>query len=280
MNPTDKYNARVQKSNSLLCVGLDADFKKLPERFQTMANPQFEFNKYIIEQTHQYVSAYKPNSAFYEARGEQGIAELKMTIDYLNQNHPDIFTILDAKRADIGNTNNGYMEFAYDYLGFDALTVNPYMGGEAIAPILDRSDKTAIILCRTSNPGSKDFQDLEVQSPSEQSPSSRLGTSVPLPLWQYVAEKVSQEWNTNNNCMMVVGATYPEEMQKIREIAGDMTFLVPGIGAQGGDIKSVLGAGLNSQKSGLILSASRSVIFANDPAMEAGRLRDEINSYK
>ncbi|MDQ5954536.1 MAG: orotidine-5-phosphate decarboxylase [Patescibacteria group bacterium] len=260
----DKYNKRAKEINSLLCVGLDADFEKIPKRFLDMEFPQFEFNKWIIEETHEYVSAYKPNSAFYEARGDQGIKELKMTMDYLISKHPDIFTILDAKRADIGNTNNGYVDFAYEHLGADAITLHPYLGGEALMPFLDRKDKVSIILCRTSNSGSGEIQDLKVDGKM---------------LWQIVAEKVSKEWNKNNNCMLVVGATYPEEMKKIRSLVGDMTFLVPGIGAQGGDLKSVLEAGLNSQGLGLIISSSRGIIFSPNPKEEAQKICEEIRNY-
>jgi len=264
MNPIEKYNQRAKNINSLLCVGLDADMGKIPERFQKMEFPQFEFNKWIISETHEYAAAYKPNSAFYEARGDAGMKELKMTMDYLIKNHPDIFTILDAKRADIGNTNNGYVSSIFDWLGFDAVTLHPYLGKEALLPFLDRADKTSIILCRTSNPGAPEFQDLKVDG---------------LPIWQVVAEKVSKDWNKNKNCMLVVGATYPEEMKKIRSLVGDMTFLVPGIGAQGGDLKSVMESGLNSDGLGLIINSARGIIFSADPKKEAGRLCEEIRGY-
>ena len=260
----DRYNERARNINSLLCVGLDSDIKKIPKKFLDMKFPQFEFNKYIIEETHEFTAAYKPNVAFYEARGDQGIKELKMTIDYLEEFYPDIFTILDAKRGDIGNTNNGYVEFIYDWLGFDAVTLYPYLGKEAMQPFLDRRDKGAIFLCRTSNPGAKDFQDLEV-----------LGTS----LWQIVSEKISKDWNKNNNCMLVVGATYPAEMKKIRELVGDMTFLVPGVGAQGGSVKEVMEAGKNSEGLGLIINSSRGIIFSENPKEEARKLRDEIVKF-
>ncbi len=260
----NKYDTRAKEINSLLCVGLDSDFAKLPEKFKAMEFPQFEFNKWIIDQTAEYTASFKANSAFYEARGDQGLRELKMTIDYINQNHPTIFTILDAKRADIGNTNNGYIQFAYEYLSFDSVTLHPYLGREAIDPFLYRTDKTSIILCRTSNPGARDFQDLIVD-----------GKMV----YEIVAEKVSTEWNTNNNCMLVVGATYPEEMKKIRSIVGDMTFLVPGIGAQGGSVEDVVKAGLNTKGLGLIIHSARGIIFAEDPKMEALKLRDEIRKY-
>ena len=271
MNIIDKYNQRAKKINSLLCVGLDSDLKKIPERFLKKKFPQFEFNKWIIEETHEYAAAYKPNSAFYEAQGDKGMKELKMTMDYLLKNHPDIFTILDAKRADIGNTNNGYVSSIFDWLGFDAVTLHPYLGKEALQPFLDRKDKGSIILCRTSNPGASELQDLSVKHPM---------FDKRVPLWQVVAEKVSKDWNKNKNCLLVVGATYPKEMKKIRALVGEMTFLVPGIGAQGGDLQATLKAGLNKQGLGLIINSSRGIIFSDDPKSEAKKLRDEIRKYK
>ncbi|PIZ85907.1 orotidine-5'-phosphate decarboxylase [Candidatus Nomurabacteria bacterium CG_4_9_14_0_2_um_filter_32_10] len=261
----DKYNKRVKKVDSLLCVGLDSDFKRIPKRFLNMKFPQFEFNKWIIKETHEYVSAYKSNSAFYEARGDKGIRELKMTIDYLIDKYPDIFMILDAKRADIGNTNNGYVDFIFDWLNFDAVTLHPYLGVEALQPFLDRADKGCIILCRTSNLGAGEFQNLEIGN---------------KPLWQIVAEKVSGDWNKNENCMLVVGATYPKEMQKIRSLVGNMIILVPGIGAQGGSVKEVMNAGLDSDGLGLIINSSRGIIFSDNPREEAKKLCEEIRKYK
>ncbi len=272
MNILDKYNQRAKKIDSLLCVGLDADFDKIPKTFLKKKFPQFEFNKWIIEETQEYAVAFKANSAFYEARGDKGIKELKMTMDYLRKNHPDIFLICDCKRADIGNTNNGYVLSIFDWLNFDAITLHPYLGKEALLPFLDRKDKGCIILCRTSNPGAGELQDLKVKGPRHGGASK--------PIWQIVAEKVSKNWNKNNNCLLVVGATYPREMKKIRSITGEMTFLVPGIGAQGGDLKETLKAGLNSQGLGLIINSSRDVIFSNNPKIEAQKLRDEIRKYK
>jgi orotidine-5'-phosphate decarboxylase len=265
MNPIDKYNQRARKINSLLCVGLDSDFAKIPERFKQMEFPQFEFNKWIIEETHEYAAAFKPNSAFYEARGDKGLRELKMTMEYLIKNHLDIFTILDAKRGDIGNTNNGYITAIFDWLGFDAITLHPYFGSESLRPFLDRSDKISIILCKSSNPGSGELQDLK--SDGEM-------------IWQILAQKVVKEWNKNNNCMLMVGATYPEEMKKVRKIAGEMTFLVPGIGAQGGDLQAVMKAGLNSENLGLIINSSRGIIFSADPKQEARKLYEEIAKHR
>jgi orotidine 5'-phosphate decarboxylase subfamily 2 len=261
----DKYNQRVDKVNSLVCVGLDSDFEKIPDRFKNLEHPQFEFNKWIIGQTAEFAAAFKFNIAFYEARGDAGIRELKMTMEYLQKNYADIFTICDAKRADIGNTNNGYVTAVFDWLGFDAVTLHPYLGKEALKPFLDRADKGCIILCRTSNPGAGELQDLEIE-----------GKTV----WQIVAEKVTKEWNYNHNCMLVAGATYPEEMKIIRSAVKDLTLLVPGIGAQGGDIKATVEAGLDDNKRGLIINSSRGIIFAENPGEEAKKLRDEINLYR
>src|SRR3989338_10257606 len=226
----DKYNKRAKEINSLLCVGLDPDFNKLPEKFKSLPHPQFEFNKYIIEETHEYASAYKLNMSIYEDREGKGLSEMKMTISYLQKNYSDIFTICDAKRGDIGPYNKGYVNSAFDVMGFDSMTLHHYLGKESLKPFLDRKDKGCVIVCHTSNPGAGEFQDLIVDG---------------MPLWQKVAQKVSKEWNINSNCLLVVGATYPEEMKKIRSLVGDMTFLVPGIGAQGGSVEEVMKAGLN-----------------------------------
>ncbi|OGL31294.1 orotidine 5'-phosphate decarboxylase [Candidatus Saccharibacteria bacterium RIFCSPHIGHO2_12_FULL_41_12] len=261
----DKYNQRVDAINSLLCVGLDPDFDKLPTKFKQKKFPQFEFNRWIIEQTAEYAAAFKPNIAFYEARGEQGIHELKMTMDFLIEQYPDIFTSCDAKRADIGNTNNGYAKFIFDWLGFDSITLHPYLGSEALKPFLDRKDKVSIILCRTSNSGAGEFQDLVVDGQT---------------IWEIVAEKVANEWNKNSNCMLVVGATYPEEMKRIREITPGVTFLVPGVGAQGGDVGDAVRSGLDKSGKGLMINSARGIIFSEDPAKAAKALRDEINQYR
>src|SRR3989344_4540932 len=257
----DKYNLRAKKINSLLCVGLDSDFEKIPDKFKIEEFPQFEFNKYIIEETKDYAAAFKMNIAFYEARGDKGIHELKETMEYIKVYYPDIFTICDAKRADIGNTNNGYVTSLFDWFGFDAVTINPYLGQEAVQPFLDRKDKISIILCRTSNTGAGEFQDLNVDG---------------VPLWQKVAGKVSQDWNKNNNCMLVVGATYPEEMKKIREITGEMTFLVPGVGAQGGDLEAKVKGGINKQKLGSANQSGRRIIFSEKPKQEGQKPCEEI----
>ena len=261
----EKLEKRIRKVNSLLCVGLDSDFEKIPDRFRDTKFPQFEFNKWIIEQTHEYVSAYKPNTAFYEARGEQGIKELKMTLEYLRDQHPGILLIADAKRGDIGSTSVQYAASLFEEFGFDAATVNPYGGKDSIEPFLKFTEKGVIVWCKSSNPGARDFQDKIADG---------------LPLWQHVAKAVINEWNARNNCMLVMGASYPTDMKKARELAGDMVFLVPGIDTQGGKAREVVKAGLNSKGRGLIINASRSIIFAADPKKAAQNLRDEINRFR
>jgi orotidine-5'-phosphate decarboxylase len=272
MNFQEKLDAVVAKNNSLLCIGPDPDFFKLPKALLRDSNPQFLFNKAIIDATHDVVCAYKPNSAFYEAQGARGIEELKMTCDYLKGNYPDIPIIYDAKRGDIGSTNAGYVTYAFDYLGADAITLHPYLGREALAPFLERKEKGCIILCRTSNPGAGEFQDLLVDG---------------KPLYMRVAREVSTQWNANGNCLLVVGATYPKELAQLRHLLPMMTFLVPGIGAQGGDIEKTVIGGKNDKGSGMIISTSRAVIFASNgedfaqkAREEAVKLKDTINLYR
>ena len=278
-----KYEKIVAQNNSLLCIGLDTDIDKIPEILKLNSQtPIFDFNKAIIEATHNYVCAYKPNTAFYESIAENGIAQLKQTCDYIHTNYPDIPIIIDAKRGDIGTTNKGYVKFIFDYLQADAVTLHPYLGKEALQPFLERIEKGSIILCRTSNPGAGEFQDLNVIL----SKAKDL-TTQPEPFYKFVAKKITNDWNDNNNCMMVIGATYPEELAEVRKIAPNMIFLVPGIGPQGGDIEKTLHAGLNSQKKGLIISSSRAIIYASsgeDFAEKAGlaaqKLSDKINKFR
>lgn len=272
MTYSQKTDANIKRNNSLLCIGLDPELTKLPQFICQKEYPQFEFNKAIIDATHDLVAVYKPNSAFYESLGDNGVYQLKLTCDYIRQTYPTIPIILDAKRADIGNTNKGYTNFAYEYLQADAITLSPYLGSEALKPFLENPDKGNIILCKTSNTGGGEFQNLEVQG---------------KPLYQHIAEKVAYEWNTLGNCSLVVGATYPDELKTIRQIVGDMTLLVPGIGAQGGDIEKTVTAGLNSQNTGLLINSSRGIIFASTgedfaerAREEAIKLRDEINTYR
>lgn len=267
----EKLNASIEANDSLLCVGLDPVLEKLPAHIQEDATPFLTFNKAIIDATAAFACAYKPNSAFYEAI-PFGQEQLKQTINYINDIYPDVPVILDSKRADIGSTNEGYVTATFDHMGADAITLHPYLGREALTPFLNRTDKGMIILCRTSNPGAGEFQDLQIDG---------------APLYEHVARRVS-EWNTGGNCLLVVGATYPQEMKCIRDIVGpDMTFLVPGIGAQGGDIEAVMQAGLGNNRRGLIISSTRDIIFAGndghfaDAAAERARItRDEINKYR
>lgn len=267
-----KLDAITQKNNSLLCVGLDSDLKKLPEFLKQKEFPLFEFNKAIIDTTHDLVCAYKPNSAFYEAEGDRGVLQLKMTCDYIRQNYPEIPIILDAKRGDIGNTNLGYVKFAFDYLQADALTVMPYMGIESLTPYFKREEKGIIIGCHSSNPGAKEFQELLIDG---------------KPLYQIVAQEIMKQYGTNPDCMIFMGATFPDQIGEIRKIVGDMTMLVPGIGAQEGILEKTLKAGLNSKKTGLIINSSRSIIFASggedfaQKSKEAAQnLKNQINKFR
>lgn len=267
-----KLDALITKNNSLVCVGLDSDWEKLPETVKKEEYPQFVFNKAIVNATHELVCAYKPNSAFYEYLGSEGVRQLKLTCDYIRETYPEIPIILDAKRADIGNTNSGYVKYAFEYLQADAITLHPYLGVEAIQPFLDRVDKGSIILCRTSNPGARELQDLIVDGE---------------PLYIKIAKKAAGEWNKNGNCYLVVGATFPEELSQVRRIVGDMTLLVPGVGAQGADVERTIKAGLSSKKAGLIVNSSRGIIFASKEAdfakkarEETQKLRDSINQYR
>lgn len=260
-----KLEKAIKKNNSLLCVGLDSNLEKIPKTFLKNDDPTFEFNKYIIEQTSDLVCAYKPQIAFYEAQGIEGFKSLKKTVEYVNKKYPHIPIICDAKRADIGSTSQQYAKSLFDYFNFDAITVNPYLGFDAVAPFLDYKNKGVIILCRTSNPGASDFQDLKINT---------------TPLYIEVAKKIVV-WNkTYENCLMVVGATWPEQLKEIRKLAKDMFFLIPGIGAQGGDLEKTLKAGLRKDKSGLIINSSRGIIFAQNPRTAALTLKNEINKFR
>lgn len=265
-----KLKKAIRKNKTLLCVGLDSDWEKIKSLGW---NNQFLFNKFIIEQTFQAVCSYKLNTAFYETIGYQGIKWLKETCDYLKATYPYIPIIIDAKRGDIGHTNEAYASFIFDYLNADAVTVNPYVGEEGLMPFLKRKEKGIIILCKTSNPGSSELQDLELSSKYK---ILRIKNKR-VKLYQYVAYQVAKKWNKNNNCLLVVGATYPKELKKIREIVGDdFWFLVPGVGSQGGDLEKVLKSGLNSKKEGLIINVSRSIIFAKKPKKEVEKMRQLI----
>ena len=259
----ERLAARVEVRDSMLCVGLDSALERIPPRFRRESSPQLSFNRWVIEQTLPYVAAYKPNLAFYEARGAAGWNELAETMAWLRSVEPGVFTIADAKRADIDSTNSGYVAGLLDGLGFDAITLHPYLGGDALRPFLERSDKACIVLCRTSNPGAGELQDLPIDG---------------VPLWEHVARRVRDDWNRAGNCMLVVGATYPDELVRARALCPAMTFLVPGVGAQGADVEAAVHAGVDADGRGLLINASRSVIFAEDPAAEARGLRDAIRA--
>lgn len=273
-----KYSNIIKRNDSLLCVGLDSDLSKIPRHLYSGSNVQFNFNKAIIDATVSFVCAYKINSAFYEGLGTEGIIQLKETVDYLKTTYPEIPVILDAKRGDIGNTNYGYVQFAYEWLGVDAITLHPYLGHEALKPFLDIQDRHVFVLCRTSNPGAGEFQDLLLAEGDGE---------INKPLYQIVAQKVLSDWNYNKNCGLVVGATYPDEINIVRQLRDETILLTPGIGAQGGDLEKTVKAGQNSQGSGIIINASRSIIFASahpnfaDVAYkEAEKLKNEINKFR
>lgn len=270
------FNRRLDETiekRGVMCVGLDSDVEKLPERFLGAEYPQFEFNRWIINQTHDLVCAYKPNLAFYEANGVNGWRALEITLRYLREEYPEVITIADAKRGDIGSTSEVYARAIFDQLGFDAVTLSPYLGRDTLEPFLRREDKGSIILCKTSNEGGGEVQDLSVVSSQQSVVGVDPGSS--LRLWEWVARRVAGEWNGNDNCMLVVGATYPEELKRVRELVGEMPLLVPGVGTQGGSLEEVLKYGINSVGRGVVVNVSRSVIFAEDPRRELKIIKEE-----
>lgn len=267
MSFKQKLENIILKNNSLLCIGLDPDLEKLPKYLLNKQNPVFEFNKAIIDSTHDLVCAYKPNIAFYASLGLPGLKALIETISYIHYKHPLIPVILDAKRADISSTSKHYALEVFDVYHADAVTVNPYLGLDSLIPFLERKDKGVFILCKTSNKGAVDFQDLKVSSQK-------------LPIYLYVVRKVIEWNNVYGNCMLVVGATFPEELKKIRKTAPDLFILSPGIGAQSGDLKKTVKAGVNKDKNGIIFNASRKILYAKNPKQEAYNLKNQINSYR
>ncbi|GAC1617954.1 MAG: orotidine-5'-phosphate decarboxylase [Ktedonobacteraceae bacterium] len=265
------------RKDTFVCVGLDPIYDQLPAKVRedrSIEDALFVFNRDIIDTTHDLVCAYKPNSAFYEALGDVGARVLVRTVHYIKQKYPSIPVILDAKRADIGNTNRGYAQAAFDIIAADAITVHPYLGKEALAPFLERKEKGIIVLVKTSNPGSNEFQNLLVGEKQE-------------PLYQVIARNIANSWNTNRNCALVVGATYPSELRQVRAIVGDMPILIPGIGVQGGDIEATVKAGKDSRSWGMIINSSRGIIYVSqgDDFAQAARdatqkLRTVINTYR
>jgi orotidine-5'-phosphate decarboxylase len=271
MRFSERLSAAWQATNSLVCVGLDPEPKKFPDRFRDAPGGIFEFNKAIVDATRDLVCAYKPQFAHYAAHGAE--TQLEHTIDYIKATAPNAIVILDSKRGDIGSTAEQYAQEAFERYGADAVTVNPYLGRDSVEPFLRHEDKGVIVLCRTSNPGAKDLQDLNV------GPGRKL--------YQHVAQTVAKEWNAAGNCMIVVGATYPEELAEIRRHTGDLPFLVPGVGAQGGDVAKVMAAGKTAAGTGLVISSSRAILYASSGAdfADAARqvttaLRDSINGCR
>lgn len=262
--------AAARKHESLVCVGLDPELEKIPAHLRELPQPIFEFNRRIIDATAEYACCFKPQFAHYAALGAED--QLLATIRYIHDKHPGLPVILDSKRGDIGSTAAKYAQESFQRYEADAVTVNPYLGFDSVEPFLKWSDRGVILLCRTSNPGARDFQDL---------------VSEARPLYVHVAERVAKQWNSGGQCMLVIGATYPKELAEVRAIVGDVPFLVPGVGAQGGDVAAAVRAGKTADGFGMVLNSSRGIIYAGsgegfaDAAREAARqLRDEINRYR
>jgi orotidine-5'-phosphate decarboxylase len=257
----------IKRKKSFLCVGLDTDYKKIPKLLLHKEYPVYEFNRRIIDATHEFTVAYKPNLAFYEMLGAAGYMSLEMTVNYLRENYPDVFIIADAKRGDIGNTSRMYAEAFFKTLDFDAITLSPYMGADSISPFLEVEGKWVILLALTSNEGSKDFQQLRLESGKH--------------LFEDVIT-TSSAWGSVNNIMYVVGATKAEALAGIRRLIPEHFLLVPGIGSQGGSLQDVALYGMND-RCGLLVNASRSIIYADvsdkfeDAAREeASRLQKQM----
>lgn len=257
-------------ANTLLCVGLDPEPERLPSVLDADADAVFTFCRAIVDACAPYVCAFKPQIAHFAALGAEDA--LQRLIAHIHHTHPGIPVILDAKRGDIGSTAQHYASEAFDRYRADAVTVNPYLGRDSVQPFLNRADKGVVVLCRTSNPGSGEFQDLLIAG---------------QPLYQHVAQRVAHEWNGNGNCLLVIGATWPDELAQVRALVGDLPLLVPGVGAQGGDVAAVLRNGADSQGNGLIISSSRAILYASDGADYAAaaaaaalRQRDAINAQR
>lgn len=255
---TQQLYEQIQIKKSFLCIGLDVDLNKIPKHLLEKEDPIFEFNKAIIDATHDLCVSYKPNIAFFEAYGLRGWESLQKTIQYLNANYPEQFTIADAKRGDIGNTSSMYAKAFFDDLQFDSVTVAPYMGKDSVEPFLAFEDKHTIMLALTSNEGAFDFQTLEVNGKE---------------LYKQVIE-TSKTWNNSKNLMYVVGATKAEYFTEIRKIVPDSFLLVPGVGAQGGSLQEVCKYGM-SKNVGLLINSSRGIIYASNEEDFAQKARAE-----
>ena len=261
MDFADKFRQAAQRNRSLLCVGLDPDPAMMPRM------GLFEFNKAIIDVTADLVCAYKPNLAFYEALGTEGLDALQRTVDYIPD---DIPVIGDAKRGDIGNTARAYARALFETFGFDAATVNPYLGYDSLEPFISYKDRAIFVLCRTSNPGALDFQALDCSSGEKKSDVQ--------PLFKLVARK-ARDWNKHGNVGLVVGATYPQELEEIRQLCPGMTLLIPGIGAQGGDLAAAVHFGVDAEGGNAIFNSSRQILYASkesDFALAARQAADEL----
>jgi len=274
VNFIKKLSAAWESNDSLLCVGLDPDPARFPEHLQDQADGIFAFCKEIVDATADAACAFKPQIAYFAALGAED--QLEAICAYIRETYPHLPVILDSKRGDIGATATQYAREAFERYGADAVTLNPYMGYDSIAPYLEWKDRGAIILCRTSNPGGSDLQFLRVDG---------------KPLYQHVAQLVANKWNTNGQCSLVVGATFPDELAAVRAIVGDMPLLVPGIGAQGGDIKASVEAGQTASGYGMMINSSRAILYARrearhdeDFAQAARRValetRDAINAFR
>ena len=261
---------RWHDANTLLCVGLDPEPSRLPAALRDEADPVFAFCRAIVDATAPYVCAFKPQIAHFAAQRAEGA--LDRLITHVHNVHPGIPVILDSKRGDIGSTAQHYAHEAFERYRADAVTVNPYLGRDSAQPFLDHADKGVVVLCRTSNPGSGEFQDLRIDG---------------RPLYQHVAQRVAEDWNGNGNCLLVIGATWPEELAQVRALVGDMPLLVPGIGAQGGDVQAVIEKGCRNDGAGLVISSSRAILYASSgddfaqAAADAAKAqRDQINAFR
>ncbi len=268
----EKLTAAWTANNSLLCVGLDPDTAKFPAHLKDAPDAIAQFCRAIIDATADTACAFKPQIAYFAAQGAED--QLEDICAYLRERYPHIPIVLDAKRGDIGATAEQYAREAFERYGADAVTVNPYMGFDSVAPYLEWQDRGAIVLCRTSNPGGSDLQFLTVDG---------------KPLYQHVADLVANKWNRNGQCALVVGATFPNELAQVRAIVGDMPLLVPGIGAQGGDIEATVKAGSTAGGTGMMINSSRAILYAEPAGDEdftaasrrvAQETRDVINAHR
>jgi len=269
----DRLRQASREANSLVCVGLDVNPASMPLTIQRHLNPILDFNKAIIDATADVVCAYKPNLAFYEQLGPAGMEILAETVKHIPRGK---IIIADAKRGDIGNTAKAYAKALFEVYGFDAATVSPYLGRDSLQPFLDYTDKGIFVLCKTSNPGSAEFQNLAVKSED----------GVVRPLYEVVADRVTS-WNEHGNCGLVVGATYPDELTRVRRIAPDLPILIPGIGAQAGDLEASVKNGVDANGELALITSSRAIIYASasdDFDLAARRaaiaLRDAINRIR